>query len=69
MIRNGKIAEHLRDVSVAGMTLEALMNIDAVANDFEMRMPGMCGKDGQGMYVDNGGPHLRMKELVVGGRA
>lgn len=69
MIRNGQLAERLRDVSVAGMTLETLMNIDAVSSDFEMKMPGMCGKDGQGMYVDNGGPHIRVKELVVGGQA
>ncbi|MCE5199819.1 MAG: TldD/PmbA family protein [Armatimonadota bacterium] len=68
MIRSGEIAEHLRDVSVAGMTLETLMNIDAVSNDFELKMPGMCGKKGQSMYVDNGGPHVRVKELVVGGR-
>jgi len=68
MIRNGELAEQLRDVSVAGMTLETLANIDAVANDFEMNMPGTCGKDGQGMYVDNGGPHIRVKELVVGGQ-
>ncbi len=68
MIRNGELAEQLRDVSVAGMTLETLMNIDAVANDFEMNMPGTCGKDGQGMHVDNGGPHIRVKELVVGGQ-
>ncbi|MCL4499148.1 MAG: metallopeptidase TldD-related protein, partial [Chloroflexi bacterium] len=69
MIRDGELAEHLRDVSVAGLTLDTLMNIDAVADDFEMKMPGMCGKKGQGMYVDNGGPHVRVKELVVGGRA
>mgnify|MGYP001111606403 CR=1 FL=1 len=69
MIRNGEIAELLRDVSVAGLTLETLMNIDAVANDFEMKMPGFCGKNGQRMYVDNGGPHVRVRELVVGGRA
>ncbi|MCE5313482.1 MAG: TldD/PmbA family protein [Armatimonadota bacterium] len=68
MIRHGEIAEHLRDVSVAGMTLETLMNIDAVSNDFEMDSPGMCGKNGQSMYIDNGGPHIRVKELVVGGR-
>ena len=68
MIRNGELAEQLRDVSVAGMTLETLANIDMVSNDFEMKMPGMCGKDGQGMYVDNGGPHIRVKELVVGGQ-
>ena len=69
MIRNGEISEHLRDVSVAGMTLETLMNIDAISNDFEMKAPGTCGKGSQGMYVDNGGPHVRVKELVVGGRA
>lgn len=69
MIRNGRIAEHLRDVSVAGMTLETLRNIDMVCSDFEMKMPGMCGKKGQSMPVDNGGPHVRVKELVVGGRA
>ena len=68
MIRNGELAEQLRDVSVAGMTLETLANIDAVANDFEMNMPGSCGKNGQGMHVDNGGPHIRVKELVVGGQ-
>jgi TldD protein len=68
MIRNGELAEQLRDVSVTGLTLEALMNIDMVGKDFEMKMPGMCGKDGQGVPVDNGGPHIRIRELVVGGR-
>jgi TldD protein len=68
MIRNGQLAEHLRDVSVCGMTLDTLMNIDAVSNSFEMEMPGTCGKNGQGMPVDNGGPHVRVKELVVGGQ-
>lgn len=67
MIRNGQLAEHLRDVSVSGMTLETLMNIDATSSDFEMKMPGSCGKDGQSMPVDNGGPYVRVKELVVGG--
>jgi TldD protein len=69
MIRNGKLAEHLRDVSISGMTLETLANIDAVSSDFEMKMPGSCGKDGQSMPVDNGGPYVRVKELVVGGHS
>ena len=69
MIRNGEICEMLRDVSFAGMTLDTLANVDAVSNDFEMAMPGMCGKDGQGMYVDNGGPHIRVKEVVIGGQS
>jgi len=68
LIRNGQLAEHLRDVSVSGMTLETLANIDACSSDFEMKMPGTCGKNGQGMPVDNGGPHVRVKEMVVGGQ-
>ncbi len=68
IIRNGQIAEPIRDVSVAGLTLETLANIDAISNQFEMSMPGMCGKCGQGMPVNAGGPHVRVKELVVGGQ-
>ncbi len=67
MIENGKLGEPLRDVSVSGLILEALMNVDMVGNDFEMIFPGTCGKGGQGVPTDCGGPHLRVKRLVVGG--
>ncbi len=68
IIRNGELAEPIRDVSVAGLTLETLANVDAISDEFEMTMPGMCGKCGQGMPVNAGGPHVRVKELVVGGQ-
>lgn len=68
MIRNGQLAEHLRDVCVSGLTLETLMNADAVSSDFQMKLGGMCGKRGQGMYVCAGGPHVRVRQLVVGGQ-
>lgn len=68
MIRNGKLAERLRDVSVSGMTLEALENIDGVSREFELAMPGTCGKSGQGAPITAGGPYVRVKELVVGGQ-
>lgn len=68
MIRKGEIAEPIRDVSVAGVTLETLAGIDAVSDAFEMSMPGMCGKCGQSMPINAGGPHIRVKELVVGGQ-
>jgi TldD protein len=68
MIRNGQLAEHLRDVSFSGMTLETLMNIDAVGREVEFLMPGMCGKSGQGMHINAGGPHVRIREVVVGGQ-
>lgn len=67
MIEHGKLGEPLRDVSVGGMMLETLMDIEAVADDFEMNKPGTCGKGGQGAPVNCGGPHVRVKSLVVGG--
>ncbi len=68
MVRNGEVKEHLRNVSVSGLTLEALKEIDAVSKDFELKLPGMCGKGGQAMYIDAGGPYLRVRQLVVGGQ-
>jgi len=68
MIENGELGELLRDVSVSGLTLEVLRDIDAVASDFEMLMPGTCGKGGQGAPINAGGPHLRVRRLVVGGQ-
>jgi TldD protein len=67
MIENGRLGEPLRDVSVSGMMLETLMDIERVTDDFEMNKPGMCGKGGQSAPVNCGGPHVRVKSLVVGG--
>ncbi|MFC1672448.1 metallopeptidase TldD-related protein, partial [Planctomycetota bacterium] len=68
IIRGGELTEHLRDVSFSGMTLDTLMGIDAVGNELEFLLPGTCGKSGQGMHVDAGGPHVRVTEVVVGGQ-
>jgi len=67
MIEHGRLGEPLRDVSISSMTIDTLRNIDAVGDDFEMDMPGMCGKDGQSAATDAGGPHVRVREVVVGG--
>ncbi|MFA5865370.1 MAG: TldD/PmbA family protein [Phycisphaerae bacterium] len=67
MIEHGNLGEPLRDVSVSGLILETLMNIDRVGSDFEMIFPGTCGKGGQGVPTDCGGPHLRVSRMVVGG--
>lgn len=68
MIIDGELSEHLRDVAISGLTLEALKNITAVGKDLIIGMPGMCGKSGQSMYVDTGSPHFRIDGIVVGGR-
>jgi TldD protein len=47
------------------MTLEILNNIDALGKDFTLADPGFCGK-GQLVPVGDGGPHVRIKEAIVG---
>ena len=69
MIRHGELAERVRDVSVSGLTLETLANVLGVSRDFELAMPGNCGKDGQSMSTNSGGPYVKVKEIVVGGQA
>jgi TldD protein len=68
LIEKGELTEHLRDVAINGLTLDALKNVTAVAKDLRIEIPGMCGKGGQGMYVDAGSPHIRFEDIVVGGR-
>jgi TldD protein len=69
MIRDGKIAELVRDVTLAGNLFRSLAAIDAVAGDFEWnQMGGGCGKAGQfPLPVTEGAPHVRFSELLVGG--
>ncbi|NIQ98877.1 MAG: TldD/PmbA family protein [Gemmatimonadales bacterium] len=69
MIRNGRLAEQVRDVSVSGMVLETLADALDVSRDFELNMPGNCAKNGQGMPVNGGGPYVKIREIVVGGQA
>jgi len=66
-IEDGKPGEPLRDVSISGMIFDALRDIVAVGDDFEMEMPGHCGKSDQAMYINAGGPHVLVADMVVGG--
>ncbi|MBD2137632.1 TldD/PmbA family protein [Anabaena sp. FACHB-1237] len=68
MIRNGKIAEPVRDVTLSGNVFETLADIEAIGDDFYWDESGGCGKGGQnGLPVGCGGPSLRIKDVVVGG--
>lgn len=71
MIRNGKVAELVRDVTLTGNVFETLMNIDKIGDDLEWEPngPGGCGKGGQHpLRVGIGGPHIRIQNCVVGGQ-
>jgi TldD protein len=68
MIRNGKIAERVTDVSLTGNVFQTLKDIETIGND-SIYINGGCGKGGQmPLPVSVGGPHLRIKNVVVGGR-
>jgi TldD protein len=71
MIRDGQVAELVRDVVLTGNVFETLLNIDQIGNDlaWEPNGPGGCGKgDQQPLRVGLGGPHIRIQNCVVGGQ-
>lgn len=68
MIRDGKLAEPVSDVTLSGNVFQTLKDIEAIGNDSIYRNGG-CGKGGQSpLPVSVGGPHVRIKNVVVGGR-
>lgn len=68
MIRDGKIAEPVRDVNLSGNVFTTLADIEAIGDDFHWDESGGCGKGGQsGLPVGCGGPSLRIRNIVVGG--
>ncbi len=70
MIRDGKIAEPVRDVTLSGNVFTTWADIEAIGNDFYWDESGGCGKAGQsGLPVGCGGPSLRIGNVVVGGEA
>jgi len=69
-IRDGRVAEKLREVVLTGNVFQTLQNIDRIGDDVKMHGGlGGCGKGGQSpLRVGDGGPHCRIQDLVIGGR-
>jgi TldD protein len=65
LIENGELTRPLKDVSVSGLTLEILKNVDGLTRDASLASPGFCGK-GQTVPVGDGGPVMRISEALVG---
>jgi TldD protein len=66
LIEKGEVKTPLRDVSLSGNILEMLLKVEKVGSDFKMGV-GFCGKSGQTVPVGDGGPHVKVKEAIVGG--
>jgi len=70
IIRKGELTETVRGVVISGLILETLKTIDAVSKDLNIRTSifGGCGKMGQTVRVGFGGPYIRVRKMIVGGR-
>ncbi|MBE0428874.1 MAG: TldD/PmbA family protein [Thermoleophilia bacterium] len=66
LIEKGRITSPLRGATLIGNGLTALMNIDMIADDFEMNI-GLCGKDGQSVPAGSGQSTLRIQNMTIGG--
>jgi TldD protein len=69
-IRNGELGRLYRDGGIMADTRDYLMNVDAVGTDFRLYPIPNCGK-GQPMQtkrLGNGGPTMRSRARLAGGR-
>ena len=66
-IAKGQLGVPVRNASISGNTLETLHKVDAVGRDFKL-WSGRCGK-GQTAFTCDGGPPIRVREVIIGGGA
>ncbi|KKK55437.1 hypothetical protein LCGC14_3074550, partial [marine sediment metagenome] len=65
-IDHGEKKNLMRGVSLSGMALEVLNKIISIGKTMDYS-DGVCGKGGQTVRVCNGGPYIRVKDIIVGG--
>lgn len=71
MIRNGKLAEPVKNVTLTGNVFHTLDNIDRIGKDFViLNNAGGCGKFEQSpLPTSEGSPHIRVQNVVIGGES
>lgn len=69
MIRDGRICEMVKNVTMSGNLFKTLENIDMVGNDFLIHdSGGGCGKGVQfPLPVSHAAPHIRIQNAVIAG--
>ncbi|MEM0380297.1 MAG: TldD/PmbA family protein [Desulfurococcaceae archaeon] len=69
LVKNGELAQLVRGVMLSGNILDTLKNVDAVGRDLVVTTSvfGGCGKAYQRARVGDGGPHVRVREIILGG--
>lgn len=67
IVKNGKIDGMVRDINISGNLYKTLKDIVAVGNDLVFSKTGGCGKGQINIRSCHGGPHILVKNVVVGG--
>ena len=68
LVKDGKITTPVRGASLIGKGNEILMQIDRVGRTMHMAQ-GMCGSMSGSVPTNVGQPFIRVKSIIVGGRA
>jgi TldD protein len=68
IVENGKIKNMVRDINISGNLYKTLKNIKAVGDKLKLKEFGECGKGQINPRSCQGGPHLLINNLVVGGK-
>lgn len=69
-VENGRPTKLLRDITLSGNVFDTLNNIVMIGNDLKIHSTmGGCGKGGQSpLPVGDGGPHILVKDVLIGGK-
>jgi len=66
-VKDGKKAGMIRDINMSGNLYKTMKDITAVGNDLILSKTGGCGKGQTNIRSCHGGPHILMKNVVIGG--
>jgi len=67
VVKNGKMGVMLRDINMTGNLYQTMQNIVAIGDDLTLSKSGGCGKGQMNLRSCNGGPHILVNHLVIGG--
>lgn len=68
LIEKGKKTVPIKQATLIGSNIDILNKIEMVGSDLEFGLQtGVCGKDGQGVPVNDGCPTLKISAMTVGG--
>jgi len=69
VIRDGRLAELVKPVTLSGGVTDTLLRLDGVAGDFHWsQLASACRRDGPSrLPVAEGAPHIRFEPLAIGG--